>query len=99
MKKSAFVFMGPGYDPELHQAEFELGNRLTSVFTVNDFEGAKQRVAWCHRQGYGVVELCGAFGEEKAKQLVELTDGEVGIGYVVNSPGQQQMIMDFFTKP
>ena len=88
--------MGPHYDPQLHQAGFETGNQLTSIFTVRSFEEARKRVISCAEEGYGVIELCGAFGKERARELIDLTGGRVGIGFVEHLPEQDEIFGSFF---
>ena len=69
MKKFAFILMGAGYDPEKHQCCFEKENSENHIFTVRDFEEAKAKVVELFRAGYGAIELCGAYGKEKAEHL------------------------------
>ena len=96
MKKFAYIIMGTHYNPETQQAEFETAGGLTAFFTVRNFNEAKERVLKCRDEGYGVVELCGAFGEERARELIELTDNELGIGFVVHLPTQSDIFANFF---
>lgn len=97
MKKFAYIVMGPSYQPKKHQATYITGGLTTSFFAVRDFEEAKERVKWCYNEGYKVLELCGAFGRQGAEELIALTDGEVGIGYVVHSPEQDKIFEQFFS--
>ena len=98
MKKFAFILMGAGYDPEKHQCCFEKENSETHIFTVRDFEEAKAKAVELYRSGYGAIELCGAFGKEKAELLAELTNFEVAIGYVVHEPAMDELFVQFFGK-
>lgn len=97
MKKFAYIVMGPHYRPE-HKAVFETEGSETHILTARDFDEAKEHALWCSRQGFGVIELCGAFGERHAREIKELTGGEMGIGYVVNLPEQSELIGRFFSK-
>ena len=90
------MVMGVQYNPEKDQVTFESDGSITSVFTVRNYEEAKKCVIQCVDDGYAVLEVCGAFGEEKAKELFELCDGRVGIGYVVNPPEQNKIFREFF---
>lgn len=96
MKKFAFILMGPNYDPAIHTAEFNPGGSATFIYTVRNFEEAKARVLSCAADGFGVIELCGAFGEQKAREFIELTDGKVGIGFVEHLPEQDSIFDSFF---
>ena len=97
-KKFAFLLMGNHYEPEHHQACFETEKQLTYIFTVKDFEAAKEKVGELAKQGFGAVELCGAFGEEKTRELIALTEGRIAMGFVTHFPEQDPLFMDFFGK-
>lgn len=96
MKKFAFILMGAGYDPEQDTAEFQKGESLTSIFTVRNMEEATRRAEKCAADGYGVIELCGAFGEEGARRIREATGNRIGVGYVVHDPAQDAIFTAFF---
>ena len=96
MKKFAFILMGPQYDMEKHQSAYETPGHLTSIFTVNTFEDARKRALQCREEGYGCIELCGAFGEEKTREIIELTGGQMAVGYVIHLPEQDELFERFF---
>ena len=97
-KKFAFVLMGGHYTPEQHQAHFETEKQITSIFTVNNYEQARQKLTELEQEGFGAVELCGAFGEEKAKELIALTHGKIAIGFVTHLLEQDELFARFFAK-
>lgn len=94
-KKFAFLLMGD-YDPIMHQAMFETASKTTCIFTVRDFEQAKNKVLELKEEGFGALELCGAFGPERAKELFELLGGTVSVGYVTHDPAQDALFAAFF---
>lgn len=99
MKKFAFILMGPAYDPEKHQCCFHKEDSKASethIYTVRNFEEAKEKVVNLQKEGYGAIELCGAFGKEKAAELAELTNHQVAIGYVVHEPELDPLFVEFF---
>ena len=83
---------------EQHQAHFETEKQITSIFTVNNYEQARQKLTELEQEGFGAVELCGAFGEEKAKELIALTHGKIAIGFVTHLPEQDELFARFFAK-
>lgn len=95
-KKFAFILMGEDYVPMNHQACFETEKMITYIYTVQNFQQAKEKVLTLKQQGFGAIELCGAFGREHALELIELTDKEMVIGYVVDEPEQKEMAKEFF---
>lgn len=98
MKKFAFVLMGEHYTPEQHQARFETEKQITCIFTVKNYEQAQKKLAELEQEGFGAVELCGAFGEEKTKELIALTHGKIAIGFVTHLPEQDELFVRFFAK-
>ncbi|WP_283610372.1 DUF6506 family protein [Faecalispora anaeroviscerum] len=97
-KKFAFVLMGEHYTPEQHQVCFETEKQITCIFTVKNDQQARQKLAELEQEGFGAVELCGAFGEEKTKELIALTHGKIAIGYVTHLPEQDELFARFFAK-
>lgn len=95
-KKFAFILMGEAYNPIVHQACFEKEAMSTHIFTVRNFEDACDKVRVLEKEGFGAVELCGAFGPEKAQQLIELTGNRIAIGYVVHNEAQDGLFNAFF---
>ena len=95
-KKFAFILMGGHYNPSEHKAAFETEKQVTYIFTVQDYEEAKEKVKDLDGQGFGAVELCGAFGQEKAKELAQLTGNRIAIGYVVHDPEMDEAFLRFF---
>ena len=96
MKKFAMIQMGEDYNPEVHKNCFSLQNRESYNLTVRNMEEACELAKKLVEEGFGAIELCGAFGEENARKLVEVTENKIPIGYVVNFPEQVQMAIDFF---
>ena len=95
MRLYAFMFMG-NYDPEKHQAVFDKDNERTSIYTVRNFEEAKECVKKLFDEGYGALELCGAFSKEMADELAQLTNHEMAIGYMTHDPSMDPLFDSFF---
>lgn len=98
MKKFAFILMGSHYDPKKHMACFETENGFTYIFTVRSFEEATDKILSLQKEGFGAVELCGAFGEAYVKKAIELTNNTLAIGYVVHRSEQDDLFEKFFSK-
>lgn len=95
-KKFAFLLMGAHYEPQTHQACFETEKQITYIFTVKDFDAAREKVKMLAEEGFGAIELCGAFGKEKTEELIRLTENKAAIGYVTHLPEQDPLFAAFF---
>jgi len=96
VKKFAYILMDTHNDPASHKAEFDAKFVNISIYTVRNFEEAKKKVVNLWQEGYGAIELCGAFGRNRALELISLTKSEVAIGYVTNEPEQNDLIARFW---
>lgn len=95
-KKYAFLLMGRQYNPEEHQARFETKNVINYIYTVRSFDEAYEKIKELEKEGVGAVELCGAFGPERAQKMIDMTDNKIAIGYVNNKPEQDDLVKKFF---
>lgn len=96
-KKYAFLLMGSHYNPEEHKAIFETEDQVTYIITVRDFEEAYEKLLLLEKEGVGVVELCGAFGEKEAQKMIDMTSNKIGIGYVIHKSEQDDLFSKFFS--
>lgn len=96
-KKFAFILMGSHYNPEVHQACFETEKQITCIFTVRNFKEACDKLTFLESEGVGAVELCGAFGEEGAQKMIDLTNNKIAIGYVTHKSEQDHLFSAFFS--
>lgn len=96
MKKYAFMLMGAGYKPSEHTASFVVEENETRIVTVRDKQEAKTCICRLHEEGFGAIELCGAFSANFADELAELTQNQVAIGYTTHSPALNPLFAKFF---
>lgn len=96
-KKFAFLLMGSHFNPDTHQACFETENQVSCMYTVRNLEEAFTRLLLLEKDGVGAIELCGAFGEENARKMIEMTKGKIAIGYVTHRAEQDSLFKAFFS--
>lgn len=97
-KKYAFLLMGPHYNPEEHRAVFETSGQITYICTVRNFDEAYEKADELYKDGVGSIELCGAFGEVQVNRIIEITNNEVAVGFVIHFPEQDSLFDKFFSK-
>ena len=96
MKKYAMMIMG-NYEPETDTLEITRGGMLTRFVTVWSMEEAVTTARKLHEEGFGCLELCGAFGKEGARRMIQETNGKMAVGYCVNDPDMDRKIQEFFS--
>ncbi len=97
-KKFAFLLMGEHYDPKEHQASFETEKQITYIRTVKNPEEAFATIKELKEEGIGAIELCGAFGEQMTREIIDLTGNEIAVGYVTHFQEQDSLFAEFFKK-
>ena len=76
--KFAFLILGD-FRPEADRAAIHGGAaQMRGVSTRELLE-----------QGVGCIELCGAFGPDGARRIIEATENRIPVGYVTHLPEQE----------
>ena len=71
----------------------------THIFTVNTPEQAVELAGQLAQQGFGAIEVCGAFGKELAERMFHATGERVSVGYVVCPQEQKELSDRFWSQP
>lgn len=93
--KFAFIVMSPVYGQSDRAA---IHDGSTQVIGVSNIEEACTVAKELHEAGIGCIELCGAFGEEGAKKIIQATQHEIPVGYVIHFPEQDTLFEAAFGK-
>lgn len=93
--KFAYMMMGD-FDPAVDHTEMQQGE--ICVFGVPSLEVACEKARELAEQGFGCIELCGAFGEQGAKTVIQATGGRIPVGYVTHFPQQDPLFEKAFPK-
>lgn len=65
---------------------------------VSDMQEAAAAAKQLCEEGIDCIELCGAFGAEGAKQIIEITENRIPVGYVTHLPEQDEIYKAVFSK-
>ncbi len=95
-KKFAFIILG-NYKGENPHACMEDEGHNAYVYSVGTFEEAYDLAVKLAKSGVGAIELCGAFGKERADKIIELTQNKVAVGYVTHDESQNSLFEEFFS--
>ena len=78
--KFAFLILGD-FRPETDRAAIHGG--------AAQMRGACAAAQELLEQGVGCIELCGAFGPDGARRIIEATGNRIPVGYVTHLPEQE----------
>ena len=96
-KNDPFLLMGSHSDPVRHSAVFEAGGQTTCICTVRSLDEARDKALALAADGVGAIELCGAFSEENAQALIDLTRNQVAVGFCIHKREQDGLFSAFFS--
>lgn len=73
-------------------------NGAAQIIGVADIEQAISTARRLLSEGVDCIELCGAFGTDGARKIVEATDNQIPIGYVTHLPEQEAVYRAAFSE-
>lgn len=92
--KFAFLILGDFCATE-DRAEIHHGSaRMIGVSTLDE---ACQAARELYEEGVGCIELCGAFGPDGARRIIEVTENKIPVGYVTHLPEQEEIYQAAFS--
>lgn len=94
--KFAYMIMGP-FDPEIDRKFIGKRNNA-QIVGVKNIDMAKKVAIKLQKEGVDVIELCGAFKEDGAREIIKATNNEVAIGFVGHLKEQEDIFKKLFSK-
>lgn len=91
--KFAYLIMG-GFDDEIDKAEIHGG--VAQIVGVSSLEAAAKAARRLQEQGIDCIELCGAFGPDGARVIVQATGNKIPVGYITHLEEQNDIYKKFF---
>ena len=93
--KYAFLIMG-NYDPQTDHTA--IPDKDVEIIGVADITQARDAARRLCADGVGCIELCGAFGPEGAREIIQATENKIPVGYVTHVPEQDELFVKAFGK-
>lgn len=93
VKKYAMMLMNEDFTSQ--DIQFDVPGIEHHLFTVCSTNQAIELAKKLAKEGFGAIEVCGAFGEELAKRMHQATDEMVPVGYV-KYPKEQEKSLQIF---
>ena len=91
--KFAFLIMG-NFDSRIDNTAFR--NASAQMIGFADICEACAVARKLYEEGIGCIELCGAFGPDGARRIIEATENKIPIGYVTHLPEQDKVYQEVF---
>ena len=97
-KKFAFIFLSPGFTPELNTVATEKdGYQFKAVgIDMNKKEEVITVAKKLAKEGYQMIELCGGFSPEWAYKVSLALENQIPVGSVFYGPQFRQQLADLF---
>ena len=77
----AFIMMGPFGKDDRAMIKGE-----NAVIGISSLDEAVEEAKRLESEGCRAIELCGAFGENGARRIIEATGHRIAVGYVTHFP-------------
>lgn len=84
----AYLIMGD-FDNTTDRAKIH--NGMAQIIGVSNIEEAIEEACRLQKSGVNCIELCGAFGEDGARKMIEATGNKIPIGYITHLPEQDDV--------
>ena len=92
MFKYAFIEEAEGASPENYSFTYENSESCSFVAGVNDMDMAEELVKKLDQEGYELIDLCGAFDDERAQRRRKAVKGDMEILHVNYFPEEQKKL-------
>ena len=94
--KFAYLIMGTIFDSKKDKAYIH--DKVSQIIGVSDIEEACKVAKELQNEGVDCIELCGGFGEEGARKIIEATENKIAVGFVVHLEEQNDIYKKLFGK-
>lgn len=95
-KKCAMMILNPLLDPARDYARLDTEKVENHILCVRTPEEAVAKAVELADDGFGVIEVCGAFGEQLAREMYDASAHRLTVSYVVCPPDQLEATLHFW---
>ncbi|MEI0604156.1 DUF6506 family protein [Brachyspira alvinipulli] len=92
--KFAYLIMGKIFDSKNDISSIH--NGVSQIIGVSDIEDAIKTAKKLQKEGIDCIELCGGFGEEGARKIIEATENKIAVGFVIHLKEQDELYAKLF---
>ncbi|MEI0492576.1 DUF6506 family protein [Brachyspira intermedia] len=92
--KFAYLIMDKIFDSKKDKASIH--NGVSQIIGVSNIEEACKIAKELQSEGIDCIELCGGFREEGARKIIEATENNIAVGFVVHLEEQNDIYKKLF---
>lgn len=91
--KYAFIIMD---DFDMQKDSASIHDNHAQIIGVSNLKEACMAAKRLHEEGVDCIELCGAFGPAGAKEIIDITENQIPVGYITHLPEQDPLYQKVF---
>jgi len=91
-RKWAFIYTAPGCSEEDQHCVLTSPKHRSLMYGVGSVEEGCRLAARLEHEGCKLIELCGGFGPEGTKKVIEAVGGRIPVGYITYFPEEWQKL-------
>lgn len=95
----AFIYKSPGCREQDQHAVLMSPQHRSLMYGVGSVEEGCLLAARLEQEGCKLIELCGGFGAEGAKKVIEAVGGRIPVGYIEYFPEEWQKLQEQKKEP
>ena len=96
--KFAYLIMDKIFDSSKDKASIHsIHNGVSQIIGVSNIEEAIETAKNLQKEGIDCIELCGGFGEEGTKKIIEATENKIAVGFVIHLKEQDDIYKRLFS--
>ena len=92
-KPIAFLYVSRGATPDVHRATLISDQHEMIVRGVSSVEEGCREAVNLVREGCRIIEVCGGFGADGARQVIQAIQGQIPVGYIEYFPEEREKLM------
>ncbi len=91
-KPIAFLYVSRGAVPNVHRASLISDQHEMIVRGVSSVEEGCLEAVDLVREGCQIIELCGGFGADGARRVIQAIHGAIPVGYIEYFPEEREKL-------
>ena len=96
MKTWAFIYIFEGCNPKKDRAVIQSSKIKTFIVGTDSIDSGCEVAKELVKEGCRLIELCGGFGVDGTKKVIDAVGGSIPVGYVDFFPEEKEKVIRIF---